>query len=49
MKEGLEKKQPAEGSPQNEPTKGSRRSPATKEEHSGMEKERDQKMAQWWA
>ena len=48
MKEGLEKKRPAEGPPPVEP-KVKFRHPGTKEEHEGTEMERDQKMAQWWA
>ena len=49
MKEGLEKKRPAEGPPQSEPKRVKFQHPGTKEEHTGTEKERDQKMAQWWA
>ena len=49
MKEGLEKKRPAEGPPPSEPKRVKFQHPGTKEEHTGTEKERDQKMAQWWA
>ena len=48
MKEGLEKKRPAEGPPPLEPKRVFQH-PGTKEEHTGTEMERDQKMAQWWA
>ena len=48
MKEGLEKKRPAEGPPPIEPKRVKFQHPGTKEEHTGTEKERDQKMAQWW-
>ena len=48
MKEGLEKKRPAEGPPQSEPKRVKFQHPVTKEEHTGAEKERDQKMAKWW-
>ena len=49
MKEGLEKKRPAEGPPPVEPKRVKFQPPGTKEEHTGTEMERDQKMAQWWA
>ena len=49
MKEGLEKKRPAEGPPPVEPKRVKFQHPETKEEHEGTEMERDQKMAQWWA
>ena len=51
MKEGLEKKRPAEGPPSVpvEPKRVKFQHPETKEEHEGTEVERDQKMAQWWA
>ena len=49
MKEGLEKKRPAEGPPPLEPKRVKFQHPGTKEEHTGTEMERDQKMAQWWA
>ena len=49
MKEGLEKKRPAEGPPPSEPKRVKFQHPGTKEEHTGTEKERDQKMAEWWA
>ena len=49
MKEGLEKKRPAEGPPPVEPKRVKFQHPGTKEEHEGTEMERDQKMAQWWA
>ena len=50
MKEGLEeKKRPAEGPPPVEPKRVKFQHPGTKEEHTGTEMERDQKMAQWWA
>ena len=49
MKEGLEKKRPAEGPPPVEPKRVKFQHPGTKEEHGGTEMERDQKMAQWWA
>ena len=49
MKEGLEKKRPAEGPPPVEPKRVKSQHPGTKEEHEGTEMERDQKMAQWWA
>eukprot|EP00434_Breviolum_minutum_P044686 symbB.v1.2.039944.t1/scaffold6888.1/size21695/4 len=51
MKEGLEKKRPAEGPPPVpvEPKRVKFQHPETKEEHEGTEVERDQKMAQWWA
>ena len=49
MKEGLEKKRPAEGPPPSEPKRVKFQHPETKEEHEGTEMERDQKMAQWWA
>eukprot|EP00434_Breviolum_minutum_P004907 symbB.v1.2.004329.t1/scaffold188.1/size279614/18 len=45
MKEGLEKKRPAEGPPPVEPKRVKFQHPGTKE---GTEMERDQKMAQWW-
>ena len=49
MKEGLEKKKrPAEGPPP-EPKKVKFHHPGTNEEFMGTEKERDQKMAQWWS
>ena len=49
MKEGLEKKKrPAEGPPP-EPKKVKFQHPGTHEEFTGTEKERDQKMAQWWS
>eukprot|EP00434_Breviolum_minutum_P034380 symbB.v1.2.030429.t1/scaffold3249.1/size60221/5 len=49
MKEGLEKKRPAEGPPPLEPKRVKFQHPETKEEHEGTEVERDQLMAQWWA
>ena len=49
MQEGLEKKRPAEGPPPVEPKRIKFQHPETKEEHEGTERERDQKMAQWWA
>ena len=49
MKEGLDKKRPAEGPPPVEPKRVKFQHPETKEEHEGTEMERDQKMAQWWA
>ena len=49
MKEGSEKKRPLEGPPPSEPKKIKFQHPGTKEEHTGTEKERDQKMAQWWS
>ena len=48
MKEGLERKRPLEGPPASEAKKVKFQHPVTKEEHIGTEKERDQKMAQWW-
>ena len=48
MKEGLEKKRPAEGPRPVEPKRVKFQHPNTKEEHEGTEMERDQKMAQWW-
>ena len=44
MKEGLEKKRPAEGPPPSEPKRVKFQHPGTKEEHTGTEKERGQKM-----
>ena len=46
MKEGLEKKRPAEGPPQSEPKRVKFQHPGTKEEYTGTEKERDQKWAE---
>eukprot|EP00434_Breviolum_minutum_P045674 symbB.v1.2.041003.t1/scaffold7731.1/size9665/1 len=48
MKEGLERKRPLEGPPPSEAKKVKFQHAVTKEEHIGTEKERDQKMAQWW-
>ena len=47
----MEKKRPAEGPPPVpvEPKRVKFQHPETKEEFEGMEVERDQKMAQWWA
>ena len=43
MKEGLEKKRPAEGPPPVEPKRVKFQHPETKEEYEGMEVERDKK------